>query len=142
MKPDIVEFVESTLGLELTEFQKKLLRTYYEHKDEMTEPLYLNVGRSQRKVIIEALKTCMEVYGMAIDERYFYGQHGIDIEKAYSERILGHCKDCKYFEYDSVAKVDGIPSIVAHEICSKWGDGCKTKEDGYCFLFKSKESEE
>lgn len=54
----------------------------------------------------------------------------------------GHCKECKYFEYDSVAKVDGIPLIVAHEICSKWGDGCKTKEDGYCFLFEPKESEE
>ena len=55
---------------------------------------------------------------------------------------IGHCKDCKYFEYDSVAKVDGIPLIVAHEICNKWGDGCKTKEDGYCFLFEQKESEE
>lgn len=53
----------------------------------------------------------------------------------------GHCKDCKYFEYDSVAKVDGIPLIVAHEICSRWGDGCKTKEDGYCFLFEPQESD-
>lgn len=52
---------------------------------------------------------------------------------------MKRCKDCKYFEYNSVAKVDGIPSIVAHEICSKWGDGCKTSEDGYCFLFEPKE---
>lgn len=51
------------------------------------------------------------------------------------EPKTGHCKDCKYFEYDSVAKVDGIPLIVAHEICNKWGEGCKTREDGYCFLF-------
>ena len=58
------------------------------------------------------------------------------------EPKTGHCKDCKYFEYDSVAKIDGIPLIVAHEICSKWGDGCKTKEDGYCFLFEPQESEE
>lgn len=49
----------------------------------------------------------------------------------------GQCKECKYFEYDSVAKVDGVPLIVAHEICNKWGDGCKTREDGYCFLFES-----
>lgn len=55
------------------------------------------------------------------------------------EPKIGHCKGCKYFEYDSVAKVDGIPLIVAHEICSKWGDGCKTKEDGYCFLFEPQE---
>ena len=56
---------------------------------------------------------------------------------------MGRCKDCKYFEYDSWAKVNGIPLIVAHEICKRWGDGCKTKEDGYCFLFEPKaESEE
>ena len=55
------------------------------------------------------------------------------------ETKTGHCKDCKYFEYDSVAKVDGIPLIVAHEICSRWGDGCKTKEDGYCFLYEPRE---
>ena len=52
---------------------------------------------------------------------------------------MKRCKDCKHFEYDSVAKVDGVPLIVAHEICSKWGNGCKTREDGYCFLFESKE---
>lgn len=51
------------------------------------------------------------------------------------------CKECKYFEYDSVAKVGGIPLIVAHEICNKWGDGCKTSEDGWCFLAEQKESE-
>lgn len=58
------------------------------------------------------------------------------------EPKTGHCKDCKYFEYDSVAKVDGIPLIVAHEICSKWGDGCKTTEEGYCFLFEPLEESE
>lgn len=52
------------------------------------------------------------------------------------------CKECKYFEHDSVANVDGIPLIVAHEICNKWGDGCKTKEDGYCYLFEPQESED
>ena len=59
--------------------------------------------------------------------------------KAESEPKTGRCKDCKYFEYDSVAKVDGIPLIIAHEICNRWGDGCKTREDGYCFLFEPQE---
>jgi hypothetical protein len=54
---------------------------------------------------------------------------------------MKRCKDCRFFEYDSVANVDGIPLIVAHEICSKWGEGCKTSEDGYCFLFEPKEDE-
>lgn len=58
------------------------------------------------------------------------------------ERKTGYCKECKYFEYNSVAKVDGIPLIVAHEICKRWGDGCKTSEDGYCFLYEPQESEE
>ena len=44
------------------------------------------------------------------------------------------CKDCAHFEYDSIARIDGIPLIVAHEICNAWGDGCKTSENGYCFL--------
>lgn len=57
------------------------------------------------------------------------------------ERKTGKCKGCKYFEYDSMAKVDGIPLIVAHEICKRWGDGCKTSEDGYCFLYEPQEIE-
>ena len=51
------------------------------------------------------------------------------------------CKDCRYFEYDHVKKVDGITLILAHEICKKWGGGCQTREDGYCFLFEPKEGE-
>lgn len=58
-----------------------------------------------------------------------------------NQQKIGYCKDCKYFEYDSVAKVGGIPLIVAHEICNKWGDGCKTSEEGFCFLFEPQESE-
>lgn len=80
------------------------------------------------------------------------GKHTTSIDKVKMEQIIheelpsvtqksGHCKECKYFEYDSVAKVDGIPLIVAHEICNKWGDGCKTSEDGYCYLFEPQESE-
>ena len=58
------------------------------------------------------------------------------------ELIKGRCKRCKHFEYDVVAIVDGIPLIVAHEMCNKWGNGCKTQEDGYCFLFEPKDDEE
>lgn len=52
------------------------------------------------------------------------------------------CKDCKYFEYDHMENVSGIPLIVAHEICTRWGDGCKSNENGYCFLFEQKMVEE
>ena len=62
--------------------------------------------------------------------------------KCEQEPKMGYCKECKYFEYDNMAMVDGIPIIVAHEICSKWGGGCKTREDGYCFMFEPQESED
>lgn len=58
------------------------------------------------------------------------------------ESKTGHCKDCKYFEYDSVGKVDGMPLIVAHEVCTKWGEGCKTEEDGFCFMFEKMQKSE
>lgn len=58
-----------------------------------------------------------------------------------TDTVSRRCKNCKYFEYDSVAEVNGIPLIVAHEICKRWSGGCQTKEDGYCFLFEPQESE-
>ena len=50
------------------------------------------------------------------------------------EQRTGHCKDCKYFEYDSVAKVDGIPlddvkAEISEEICLT--DNPYTKETKY-----------
>ena len=53
--------------------------------------------------------------------------------------IIIRCKNCKFFEYDVVRTVNDIPLIVGHEMCSRWGDGCKTREDGYCFLAELKE---
>ena len=42
------------------------------------------------------------------------------------------CKDCKYFTLNYVENVDGLPLIMAHEVCSFWGDGCKTSQEGFC----------
>ena len=61
------------------------------------------------------------------------------LEELEQEPKIGHCKNCKYFEYDTMANVYGMPIIVAHEICSKWGRGCKTMENGYCHMFSPKE---
>ena len=49
------------------------------------------------------------------------------------------CKDCKYYETDHFENFNGIPLIVAHEICMRWGDGCNTSPDGYCFMAERKE---
>jgi len=61
---------------------------------------------------------------------------------------LIRCRDCKYFELNHVDMVnfpteagnaESVPIITAHEICTKWGDGCKTSIDGYCFMAERKE---
>lgn len=52
-----------------------------------------------------------------------------------------YCKDCKYFELDHFEKVEGfpIPIIIAHEICMKWGEGCQSSVDGWCFKAERRE---
>lgn len=51
---------------------------------------------------------------------------------------LVRCKDCKYFELDSFANINGVKLIVGHEICNRWGEGCKTSPEGYCFMGERK----
>ena len=65
----------------------------------------------------------------------------VDLPSAQSEIIK--CKDCKHFELDHFEKVDGfpIPIIVAHEICMKWGEGCKSSINGWCFMAERKTNE-
>ena len=91
-----------------------------------------------RQTVLKQLKGCLT----GGETEYQYVKLHIDsIPPVNPQPKSGHCKDCKYFEYDS--KIDGLPFIVAHEICSRWGDdGCKTKEDGYCFLFEPQEGGE
>ena len=57
-----------------------------------------------------------------------------------SEKII-RCRDCRFFQFDVWGNLDGFPLIVAHEMCSKWGGGCKTSPDGFCFLAEGKEAE-
>lgn len=96
----------------------------------------------ERGMILEDEIMKLQTYKMFEGEDTVYVRRDDILEILEQQQKTGHCKDCKYFEYDSVAKVDGIPLIVAHEICNKWGEGCKTKEDGYCFLFEPQERSE
>lgn len=93
-----------------------------------------------REEAIEFGKMWLEVKDDSKDS-YTYRFFNFVVKALEQQPTIGHCKDCKYFEYDTVAKGDRIPLIVAHEICKRWGDGCKTREDGYCFLFEPQESE-
>ena len=51
------------------------------------------------------------------------------------------CRDCKHFEYDHPYIIHGVP-VLGHEVCNAWGDGCKTDENGYCFMAERKEDVE
>ena len=44
------------------------------------------------------------------------------------------CKDCHFFERNHFDSLDGVPIITAHNICTRWGNGCMTYENGYCFM--------
>lgn len=53
---------------------------------------------------------------------------------------LVRCKDCKHFELDRFDMWDGVPIITGHEMCTKWGGGCKTSLDGFCFMAERKDN--
>ena len=61
--------------------------------------------------------------------------------KGYEDRDkeLVRCKECEHFEYNHVEVVDGVPIIVAHEICRFWSGGSKTSEYGYCSFGERRE---
>ena len=65
-----------------------------------------------------------------------YGLTDITVSEVDNPDLVNvvRCNDCKYYESDVWAKVNGIPLIVAHQICKRWGDGCKTDENGFCFM--------
>lgn len=96
-----------------------------------------------RRTIIDGLEFVIE-HGIETD-----GAHSISAEKMLEfvrelppvQPNIVRCKDCKHFEYDHVENVNGIPLIVAHEICTRWGDGVKTSENGYCFLAERRQYE-
>lgn len=52
----------------------------------------------------------------------------------------GQCKYCEYFELDHFSENYNL--ITAHEICKKWGKGCKTSQNGYCHMFEERKRNE
>ena len=57
------------------------------------------------------------------------------------------CCECRYFELDHFenfyvptenGEAEKVPIITAHKICRRWGDGCRTSENGYCFMAERK----
>lgn len=43
------------------------------------------------------------------------------------------CKDCKYYLRNKIHVIEGIP-LMCNEVCEKWGGGCRTDENGFCYM--------
>lgn len=84
-----------------------------------------------RKYIIQAHKEYCEKHPNA--NWYKWSLSIMQTAPSVEPKIV-RCKDCEFFEFNHFDYVDGFPLITAHEICTKWGDGCKTDADGFCFL--------
>ena len=70
--------------------------------------------------------------------RYIPERASITIEST----ELIKCKHCKYYVEDVVNEViPGVPIIMGHTMCTKWGNGCKTDPDGYCFMAEKEGTE-
>lgn len=58
--------------------------------------------------------------------------------KALKDEPAVRCKDCKYFYYNKAYNIQGFP-IMGNSVCDKWASGCRTDENGYCFLGERRE---
>ena len=77
--------------------------------------------------------------GQPISDLYEAIENGIEAIIFY--RSIVKCKDCKYFEYNTMTNYEGIPLITGHEVCMKWAGGCKSNENGFCFMGERRANE-
>ena len=63
-----------------------------------------------------------------------------DMRVMLSQPEIIRCRDCKHFDYYHPYIIQGIP-VLGHKVCNAWGDGCKTDENGYCFLAERRTDE-
>lgn len=75
-----------------------------------------------------------------------YKQHvealdtAIKVLSAQPEQEIIHCRDCKHYELKRVLLIQDL-TVIRREICHAWGEGCKTDQDGFCFLAERKEDD-
>ena len=75
---------------------------------------------------------------MTIDEAKKTFDTIIDVQPTVDAEPVVRCKDCKYFLYDKLYMVEGLP-LMGNLVCEKWGNGCRTDENGYCFMGERRE---
>lgn len=50
------------------------------------------------------------------------------------------CKDCKYYLRNKIYAIEGMP-IMGNKVCKKWGGGCATDENGFCYMGERREDD-
>lgn len=89
----------------------------------------------------EAIKWIVEHNDPFMDETKDSQAHRLALQALQQPEIV-RCRDCKYFEIKDWwgNTPNGIPILVADQCptCTKWADGCMTKEYGYCYLGERK----
>lgn len=114
-----------------------LAKTYVEQlpsaQPEHTNSWYINSWCIDCKEYDTENKCCPRynrVIKQTLDDAYRHGE--TEAEARFHSEIV-RCKYCKHFEYDHPYIIQGVP-VLGHEVCNAWGNGCKTDENGYCFL--------
>lgn len=97
----------------------------------------------------EAQRLADQYRSVPVDFMDGYGWAVTQICRLFPDAVpVIRCKDCKHFEYDhfdavyfptETGEAERVPLITAHEICTRWGDGCKTDQNGFCFMAERKE---
>ena len=132
-KQNIRHNIERAIGRAICEILDEIENAIKQLPSTNCSEIPNNSDLISRQAVIE---TVMECYDN--DELFeVYEDKLRELPPAQHEVV--RCKDCKHFEYDHVENINGIPLIVAHEICMRWGDGVKTSENGYCFLAERRE---
>ena len=107
---------------------------------------------TDREKVIKSLECCFNTYSCKNGCIYWnneslpkgiYCRNALVIEAMEllkKEPEIIHCRDCAYFETEQRELVAQI--FLFKNICKRWGEGCATLPDGFCFLGKEKEAEE
>ena len=89
------------------------------------------------KIEKDKLIQCLQQDKQRYTEAYHRGY-------AARENDIVRCKNCKHFAIKDYWVDAPLPVLVADKVptCTKWGRGCKTEPDGYCFMAERKDNED
>lgn len=138
---NLIGFVEDSHESDYDEALKMAIEALQQGCEKVAESCddYITI---KRQFVQDAIAIGLSGY-ITDDDKLTLEGMGIAVSELPSAQPeIVRCKDCKHFEYDHVENVDGIPLIVAHEICTRWSDGVKTSENGYCFLGERGEADD